>query len=108
MQESFTVCMCDKIGVSVCTYNMCDSTCLHMCVCVCVCICACIRVCVCSVLPRYLKACRPDMPSFLPSFYRSVNLWAFRVFLGEQMMQMPKLKTKITSLSILHFNAMTS
>ena len=25
----------------------------------------------------YLKACRADMPSFLPSFYRSVHLWAF-------------------------------
>ena len=35
---------------------------------------------ICSVLPRYLKACRPDMPSFLPSFYRNVHLWAFRVF----------------------------
>ena len=33
-----------------------------------------------SVLPRYLKACRADMPSFLPSFYRSVHLWAFRVY----------------------------
>ena len=35
VQESFTVCMCDKISVSVCAYNKCVQ---HMFVCVCVCV----------------------------------------------------------------------
>ena len=35
MQESFTVCMCDKIGVSVRAYNVCTA---HVCMCVCVCV----------------------------------------------------------------------
>ena len=43
VQDSFTVCMCDKIGVSVCVgaHNMS----VHACVCVCMR--ACMRVCLC-------------------------------------------------------------
>ena len=94
IQCAVCVCMCVCVCVCVC---VCMCVCVW-CVCVCVCVCS---VCVCvqcvggcvvrcavcgwvggcaSVLPRYLKACRPNMPSFLPSFYRSVHLWAFRVF----------------------------
>ena len=46
---SFTVSMCDRIGVSVCAYNMCVQ---HVFVCVCVCVCVCVVcvwcVCVCG------------------------------------------------------------
>ena len=44
VQDSFTVCMHDKIGVSVCicAHNMS----VHAC-CVCVCVCVCVYVCVC-------------------------------------------------------------
>ena len=50
MQDSFTVCMCDKIGVSmcICAHNMSVHVCVCVCVCVTVCACvsACSRVCV--------------------------------------------------------------
>ena len=45
---------------------VCVCVCVWCGVCVCVCVCVCVRVCgVCSVLPRYLKACWSNMPSLL-------------------------------------------
>ena len=45
MQDSFTVCMCDTISVSV--YIGAHNMSVHVCVCVCVCACvsACTRMC---------------------------------------------------------------
>ena len=57
VQDSFTVCTCDKIGVSVCigadnmSVHACVCACVHVCVFVCelygVGVCVCVRVCVC-------------------------------------------------------------
>ena len=55
-------------SISVCVFVcVCVCVCVCMCVCVCVCVFVCV-VCVCSVLPRYLKACWSNMPSLL-KFY---------------------------------------
>ena len=51
MQDSFTVCMCDEIGMSmcICGHNMS----VHVCVCVCVCV----RVRVCAFVSACSRAC---------------------------------------------------